>query len=341
MRMNFKEDLAKYMVSGSLHLSKKDFGFFNNVKSQINQNKPITSNQDLLFNKLLLKYKRQLLKEGYKTEDLLSLVWKISVIKSEPEYLRANVLLQNNKIIIKTPFNTKFISSIRDIKLQPYIWNKKEKCYEADLSTYNLKKGLQCVKKYYDDISFDSQICKIINTLNQYSDVKFWDPTLVKVGDNYYISCLNESLYEAIKNIEWSNNPKFILKLSQYGITIDESVIHNDALLNFASNYYATVDIDNIKELRIWLDALEYDLIFLGSNIIFNKPITDDLKKELGDIPISRNTDDLDLYKNILYLNYNSYKRFNSSYLSLNVKDLHKNISKVLTITNSRPVYVK
>ena len=341
MRMNYKEDLLKYLISGSLHLSKKDYGFFSNIKNQIQHNKPITSNQNSLFDKLVMKYKRQLHKEGYNAEDLLTLVWKIPVIVSEPEYLRATISLQNNKIIIRSPFNSKFISSIKEIQLQPYTWNKKEKFYEAELTTYNLKKGLVCVKRYYDDVKYDSAILEILDTLNQYANVKFWNPTLVKVGNNFYVSCLNESLYEAIKNIEWSDDPKFILKLSQYGITVDESVINNDALLNFASNYYATVDVDNIKELRIWLDALEYDLIFLGSNIIFNKPVTDDIKKELGDIPISRNTDDLDLYKNILYLNYNSYKRFNSSYLSLNVKDLHKNITKVLTITNSRPIYVK
>lgn len=339
--MNCKEDLLKYLISGSLHLSKKDYGFFTNIKNQIQQNKPITSNQNSLFDKLLIKYKRQLHKEGYTAEDFLSLVWKIPVINSEPEYLCANISIQNNKIIIRCPFNSKFISSIKEIQLQPYNWNKKEKFYEADLTTYNLKKGLGCVKKYYDDIKYDSNISQILDTLNQYTNVKFWNPTLVKVSDSFYVSCINESLYEAIKNIEWSDDPKVVLKLSQYGITIDESVIKNDGLLNFASNHYATVDIDNIKELRIWLDALEYDLIFLGSNIIFNKTVTDDIKKELGDIPISRNTDDLDLYNNILYLNYNSYKRHTASYLSLNVKDLHKNITKVLTITNSRPVYIK
>lgn len=341
MRLNYKEDLAKYLISGSLHLSKKDFGFFNNIKTQIQQNKPITTNQNNLFDKLLVKYKRQLLKEGYNLEYLLSLVWKVPVIKSEPEYLCANISTQNNKIIIRSPFNSKFISSIRQIKLQPYTWNKKEKFYEADCTTYNLKKGLECVNKYYKEVKYDSTISQTLDTLKQFINVKFWDPTLVKVGDKFYISCLNESLYDAIKDIECFDDPKVILKLSQYGITIDESVIQEDDLLNFASNYYATADIENIKELRIWLEALGYDLIFLGSNIIFNKTVTDDIKKELGDIPISRNTDDLDLYSNILYLNYNSYKHHNSSYLSLNVKDLHKNITKVLTITNSRPVYVK
>ena len=338
---SFKENVLSYLIGGHIHLSRKDYNFFSNLNNIINNKKALTTNQDSLFDKLIVKYKRQLHKEGHNTEKLLILTWKSPVIKSEPEYLRASISFQNNKIIIRSPFNSKFISSIKDIQLQPYTWNKKEKFYEADLTTYNLKKGLECVKKYYADIKYDSNVSQILETLNQFATVKFWEPTLVKVGNNFYVSCINESLYEAIKNIEWSADPKFILKLSQYGITVDDSVIHNDALLNFASNYYATVDVDNIKELRIWLDVLEYDLIFLGSNIIFNKPVTDDIKKELGDIPISRNTDDLDLYKNILYLNYNSYKRFNSSYLTLNVKDLHKNITKVLTITNSRPIYVK
>ena len=66
MILTSKEMLTHYLLKGYVHLSKKDYGFFNNISYITNGKKSITSNQDKLFNKLILKYQRQLKKLGTK-----------------------------------------------------------------------------------------------------------------------------------------------------------------------------------------------------------------------------------------------------------------------------------
>lgn len=336
-----KDQLTVWMCAGHLHLSKKDYGFFSNINFQITKQKFITSNQDKLFSKLLLKYKKQIVKCGYEVEQLDSLIWVAPVTPSKDEYLCARIDLEDDHLIIRCPFNTKFIQNFKNIPDNYFVWDKVNKYYRGNASTTNLKVAYTQLNKYFQDVKVCPEIQTLLVQLEEYNNFKFWQPTLVKLGSNFYIYGISESLYDAIKNLEWSDDPKSILKLSQYGVLIDDSVSQNDELLNFAGNFYAKIDIDKIKDLHQWLKVLDYDLIFLGSNIIFNKLITDDIKEILGDIPISRNPSDLELYSNILYLNYNSYKRHSPSFLSLSQENLHKNISKVLTVTNSRPVYVK
>lgn len=121
------ESLLKYFMGGYIHLSKKDYNFFSNLKNIITDKKVITSNQSKLFTKLLLKYKRQLNKEGHDVDELSKLEWKVFVIDSEPEFLRANLSIVNDKIVIRSPFNSKFITAIKNINLQPYVWSKEKK----------------------------------------------------------------------------------------------------------------------------------------------------------------------------------------------------------------------
>ena len=58
--MQKKEHLLHYMMKGHVHLSKKDYGFFNNLSYIIREKNQVTSNQNKLFDKLILKYQRQL-----------------------------------------------------------------------------------------------------------------------------------------------------------------------------------------------------------------------------------------------------------------------------------------
>lgn len=337
-----KDQLTNYLIKGDIHLSKKDYGFFTNINTQISNRKPITSNQDKLFSKLLFKYKRQFNNLGYNVEQLNLLLWHVEVIASQEQYLSAKISIENDKIIIRCPYNTKFIQKFKNISNNYFTWQKATKCYTATLSTHNLKLAYYEVNKYFENVRYDSSVQFILDEVATFKNCIIWNPTLIKVGNNFYVYGLNESLNKAIQDIKLSDEPNTLLKLSQFGIEIDKSILQDDKLRQFASTFYAIVDIDDIKDLANWLKILNYDLIYLGSDIIFNKEISKDIKETLGDIPMTRKSDDLDLYDNVIYLNYNSYKRINPSFLLIDDnKDLHKNISKVLTITNSRPIFVK
>lgn len=336
-----KDQLNAFLIRGDIHLSKKDYGFFNNLTVQLSNKKPVTSNQDKLFSKLLFKYKRQFNKLGHDVDILNNLLWSVEVVPSQAEYLSAKISIENDEIVIRCPYNTRFIQKFKNVSVNCFVWQKQNKCYTAAISTHNLKIAYHEINKHFTDIKYDPNVQNILDELDEYKNCTIWEPTLVKIGKCFYIYGLNESLNHATDYLILSDEPKTLLKLSQYGVKIHESIHQDDQFKKFASDFYAVVDIEQVDLLKDWVEILKFDCIYLGADIIFNKEISKNIKDALDSIPIIRNATEISLYTNVLYVNYNSYKNNNPSFLLSDNDQLNKNISKILTIKNSRPVHVK
>lgn len=328
--LEYKEQLINYMMAGHVHLSKKDYGFFNNLKYLVQDKRPVTSNQDKLLNKLLVKYKRQLTKLGYDTAVLEQIPWKNPIVESSLEYLVAKISIENDLIAIRSPFNTRFIQYLRNIKNNEFVWSKQDKAYKATYNTFNLKTAYFSVNKYYDTVRYCPKVQNLLDQIKEYSESMYWSPTLVKSGDNFYIFGINNSLYESIKDLPLNDEPKTLFALSHHGVKIHSSITKDDTFLRFASEYNNNVDLDQLHNLEHWIEELGFDMVFLGTEIIYNRQISAEVKNAIKNVYVSRKEEDLDIYQNILYLHYRSNL----------AKRVHKNIKKMIILSNSRPVKV-
>lgn len=329
MILSSKEKILDYLLSGYLHLSKKDYIFFNNLRYAILGHKPITSNQTALFDKLLLKYKKQFRKNNYEVEELLTTEWKAMVVQSSQEYLTAKVYIEGDDICIRSPFNTKFISNIKQHPLCGFEWNKNEKVYKASLSTYTLKTSLDLVTKNYDSHSTCEKISEILSELQIYK-ADYWNPTLVKRNDSFYISCLSKNLYEQIENLELNDDPKTLFLLANLGIRIDQDIVKDDAFLRFASEYNTSIDLENVDDLANWLSVLGIDYVSLSRDIVYNKQIAAEIKEKIETIiPCGSN---LPNEGNVVRLSFLSTNKFRES--------LNYNYLKNIFLKNSRPVKI-
>lgn len=330
--MNFinKDQLARYMISGHVHLSKKDYGFFNNVITQVQSNRQITSNQNNLFDKLLNKYKRQINKLNYDVENLISLEWKLGIVESKKEFLEARISIIDDEVIIKCPFNTQFVQKFRQLEINPFEWDSISKSYKGKLSTYSLKTAYSYLNKYYKDVVYCEHVKELLDQIENYSFVKFWQPTLVKIYNNFYIFAINESLADAISHLEINDDPKTLFSLSMYGITIDSSVINDDPLKNFASTRRFTFDLDNLDFIIKMLKSLEVDHVFTSRDVVYNKNISNEMRMKL-------------LEQNITCSPKNADNIFERSILftTSSVESFGKKVAKIVHITNSRPIKIR
>lgn len=318
------------MLSGYVHLSKKDYGFFSNINHTCQENKPITSNQSKLFDKLLVKYKRQLTKLNHNVDELKKLEWKVGVVESKPEFLYAKIST-NSFIKIKAPFNSQFVQKFRNAENNRFIWIKDKKCYAAPFTTYNLKLAATYVNKYYKEVVYCDNTTKILEELKVYDNAKYWHPTLVNINNNFYILGINENLYGAIKDIELNDDPKTLFELSKYGITIDHSITKGNSLLELAGKYNATVDLEYFDSLCKTLNLLEVDHVFTSRDIVYNKEVSNEIKLMLlqhgiSCTPVSSTAHE----KGILIKNSNSTTDYNT-----------KRIEKVINLINSRPIKIR
>lgn len=327
-----KVSLLSYMVQGHVHLSRKDYGFFHNVKLTIQDKKPITSNQAKLFDKLIQKYQRQLEKLGYKHETLLTLPWKCEVVDTRPEFLEAKIYLNNDKIQIKSPFNTNFIKDFRKFTSTIFYWDKQNRLYQGRYSTHNLKIALECVNKHYDLVTYCDKINLILSEVKSFDKCKFWSPTLVKCNGMYIVAAINENLDKALEGIDLNDDPKTLFQLSQYGISVDESALTDD-LSRFASEFFTSIDLDKLDTYASYLKKLHIDFVVLTRDLLYTKEIS----KEIKSIFSKHNIATLTLMdhdgNDAVLINYK---------LRITHDDSYKyRASKIVSITNSRPVIVK
>lgn len=327
--MHSKEELVKFFISGTIHLSKKDYGFFHNLHLLIKDKKPITSNQNKLFDKLITKYQRQLKKTKLDYNNLVTLPWITNVITSDPEFLQAKIFIENNEINIRSPFKTTFIQYFRKQSLNTFVWNKLDKVYKSPFSTFSLKLAILSVKKHYDNIQYCPIILELLEQIKFYDHNLLWNPTLVKNQNHFYVYGINQSLYESISHIELNDDPKTLFNLSKYGIQISPSIIQEDSIKYFASNHQLSYDLDNIDNIVEILKLLEVDHVFTSRDIVYNKSISNEIKIKL-------------LEKGITCLPQNSGNHQNSILFTTNSSGpFYKNVAKVIHLKNSRTINVK
>jgi hypothetical protein len=325
-----KEKVLDYLLVGYIHLSKKDYSFFYNISLLIKDKKCLTENQTKLFDKLIVKYQKQIKKFGYDSNILLTLPWTSEVLESKLEYLQARVFILNNNIIIKSPFNSQFITNFKKIALQQFEWDKNSKQYVAPFSTYNLKIATEFIPKYFDNYVFSDDVKTLLEGITLYENAKFWTPTLIKVGNSFYIVAMNEHLYNATKDIALNDDHKTLFLLSQYGVEIDESVTQQNQKLLFAGNFMNTIDIEYLGTLVLMLKELDIETVFTARDIIHNKQISNEIKlafleKGINCKPFTNENK----HRGILLKGTTFYS------------GPFQGVTKVITITNSRPVKIR
>lgn len=261
-----KEHLLHFFLNQQIKLSTYDKKFLHNLEYLISKYHRVTSNQRALFEKLISKYAKQFARIGLLKENLKELPWATPIVESSTEFTGAKVSINNGQIILKVPFNKHFITDFRGTENNSYEWNRDGKQYNSPLTTNALKLVSTTLPKYFSTVVYSADIIELLNPVIAY-EARFWNPTYVKLNNNYYVIAVNTFLASAINDLVLDDDPKTLFLLSQYGINIDESVTQNDVKKLFASNSNPVVDLDNFRLVAGWLKEFEVDLVYFGRGL--------------------------------------------------------------------------
>lgn len=329
--MLVKEEVVEFLVQGNIKVSRQDYQFFTNLLKFCRE-KRVTTGQDKLLNKLLDKYKRQLNKQGYKSEELQLVPWHQKLVETKIEFQQAHLSINNDKLVLRSPFSKKFISQLSDLQKITFNildWDKKDKVYVGTLSNFALKNLLPILFDCFDNVVLSDNIKEIIDDVKQYKDY-IWDPTLVRINNRYYVIACNEMLYEQIKDINLDNSPQCLFELSTMGIGAHNNIVDDDAK-KFATTYYAEADLIELDKLATYLKELGVNIVF-GSAVIKKSLQYIFTKYNIEIKPNDNLPNDLHMYKHIICLQHNSSKKSRPYYLD----NVH--VSKIVVIKNSMPV---
>lgn len=333
------ENLVSYMLT-ELRLSRIDHKFLESLRQYARTKKQITSNQDNLFKKILGKYHRQFIKKEFFLEKLLSLNWSCTVVPSSPLYTEAYLLLENNKIIFRSPFNREFVNDLKKNPIYSMKWIRENKQYELDYGTSILRDLITITSKHFPKYNLCPILKNIIDETTKYSDVKYWDPTLVASDGKLFLYATNNFLMDSISDIDFNFDIKTIADLTQYGINIDASVtdyiIKNTNILpkkvQFASQFNPVVEKTDMAELINWLKEFEVDAV-MGH---WNSTEITDLLKLAGISSYNMSNSKL----NIKQEDHNKIVMFNFKSFDLAYYKPYR-FYKLVKFVNSQPITIK
>jgi hypothetical protein len=179
------------------------------------------------------------------------------------------LLLENNKIIFRSPFNREFVNDLKKNPIYSMKWIRESKQYELNYSTNILRDLVTITSNHFPKYNLCPALENILKEVNNYSDVKYWDPTLVQSNGKLFLYAINSFLMDAISNINLEFDIKTISDLTQYGINIDSSV--TDYIINtknvlpnkvkFASQFNPIVEKTDLPDIIDWLKELECDAV--------------------------------------------------------------------------------
>jgi len=337
--MDFKtlEDVGTFMLI-NIRLSRYDLQFVNNLTNMIGVKNTITTNQDSLFRKIALKYKRQFTQQKFDIDLLLALPWKCNVIESSPQYTNASISILKDTIIFRSPFSKSFLSALKKDPIYTMEWHKDKRQYEIEYGPTTLKMLITLSADHFNTIDYCPITREIINSLSEYEEVKYWEPTLVYNNGYFYVAALNEILYEIIKDIPLTNDLQMVTEYVQYGITISDSVIDyfnefEDPLkVNLAVNFQSEFEVRDLDIAIKWLSEWGCDGITESSRVTSKQLFltNEHLEKVFNDLNIDliRDQSNLKSYDKPVMIHYRNYGSM----------DHPSNLFKTIKCVNSEPV---
>jgi hypothetical protein len=323
-----------YFMKGHIQLSRYDEKFIDNISTLIT----ITTNQVVLLHRLIYKYRRQFAQHELFVEKLVDLPWNgITVVESSPQFTEGHVSLVDDIIYFRCPFNRNFIDEFRKIGLNSYVWNKYKRYYESPYNVYSLKILINTASKFFQTINLCTVTQSLLSEAENYKDIKYWQPTLVKRKGRLFIIASNSALDEVLGDLKLSTDAHTLLTLSKHGVMIDESFYHQDEKLKFASEYNTTVDQDDIPKLVDWLKEIECDMAFLSGvnsiNISKRKLIEQLDKHDIQYCDIFNTAPNANKkYKCPIFVKFRKHSEGTFE---------HLRVSKIVTVVNSTPIEIK
>jgi len=179
----------------------------------------------------------------------------------------------------------------------------------------------------------------LLDTIKEYKDVKYWQPTLVKINDNLFITATTEQLDDALGDMVLDTTPTTISKLVYHGVHIDESLYDiNDEKQTFISNRVYEMEVTEVLNIVPWLTEIGCDYVmFTGNKILadIRKSLRDSLT--LAGIQIDLETKWVTKSKESSY-NFPVVIRFRTSNISY---DEPIKAGKIVQLVNSQPIDIK
>lgn len=342
-----KEQLIDYL-SKHISLGTYDRRFLDNLLyAHVSTKKPVTTNQSDLLDTITRRYHRQLAKKELDSTDLINLRWITAPVASSPQYTQAYVAIENDNVVLRSPYKKDFVKSLKDLSIMN--WDKETKTWSTPANEVSLKSIINLTENHYPDVNYCPIIADNITLLSEYEEIKYWNPTLVRLNGNLFIVACNSHLMEALTDTTIDLSLASLAKLVYMGVHISQEVIAeiyestdsgDDAYdrIGFALDPTPWIEVTSTNLLIERLRMIDADMVLLAGWYVSNKSYVMEIANLLKANKIPHHLSNRGESVNIDFRQYKMPVKLELGISSL--PNVHY-MAKTIRLTNSSPVTFK
>jgi hypothetical protein len=139
-------------------------------------------------------------------------------------------------------------------------WDKDTRLWTTPANELSLKNIINITESHYPDVNYCPVVADIINTLVDYEEVKYWNPTLVRANGNLYIVACNTHLMEALSDVDLDLSLVCLARLSHMGVAISQEVV-TEIYDTMESGQEAAAQLAFALDPTPWIEYSKKDLI--------------------------------------------------------------------------------
>ena len=207
-----------------INLARYDVQIINSMSEATQSGKPLTDRQAELSVKIILKYRKQLEKQGIDISPVETPNFKLGIRQIDRRRL---LYVENNKIVLQFPYDTTLINDIRDLaKLSQGAWSfdndKRAWCLAITEANVIAANGFAKNNQFELDKNFIDYVSEVESCEQTPYEIK-----LIKTNSGLEITNAAKSLVEAVNNycgFDSSNIDLLIDNAPIYGYAVDEEI---------------------------------------------------------------------------------------------------------------------
>jgi hypothetical protein len=339
-----KEQLIYFLVS-NISLGSYDRRFLTNLESMnVITNKPLTTNQAALLDKIIVNYRKQIERKNIFVDQLLNLPWDQKPIESLPQYTETFIDIVDDEIIVRSPYKSHFVKDFKKLEIKAK-WESQDKFWRIQYSTYTFKHIIKCLTKHFESINYCKETQLLLDQIKSYDDNCIWNPTYIFKNKQFLIAGSNRFIDEHLADLVLDDNLQTISRLVSMGVRIDNSVKilmnqrYSPQQVNFASEFETKLDL-NESNISSLINDIKPDIVIFHGGVNYKnsiqKTIWLKLKNELAEFKIPtkeihfKTVDDLNEDKDKFIVSIESLSRPELPYTN-----------KAVTIVNNNPIQFK
>jgi len=269
-------EILSQWIPTTIRLNRYDARFIDNMNLRyIIHNIPLSASQNELWEKILLKYKKQFFKLNLNVNELILLEWKLPIINDAELNKQTSLKLIDDSIELRFNFNKDLIAEVRGIVYDDaeaclkkvgadiidqsfkydFKWDSTEKRWHGKFNIYLFKEVYNFAKRH--DIIIDKSVTNLVAELNKSSSK--WKPELRVLNNTLYINHLTESMLATIESFDFSDTSAYNIETisNKLGISPGPEYSNAQAMLMRASLLSKqTYKIRSENDIKVLLEYL-------------------------------------------------------------------------------------